>query len=139
MAQDAILHVLLTVYAKPVAPGARGRLRGARRHGPPQEIPDGPIRVQRRVSCRGVLQVCRQRVHVGPPHAGTTVTVEVDDTYCRILDQHDTMPTVVPRTNLRGVRLSHLQGQRCRPGSGDRPSLRDRIKGRSSVQHQRGN
>jgi hypothetical protein len=65
------------------------------------------------VSCRGVLQVCRQRVHVGPPHAGTTVAVEVDDAYCGILDQHDTMLTVVPRTNTEEVTRYKAYGHKA--------------------------
>ncbi len=41
--------------------------------------------------------------HVGLPRAGKTVTAELDDTCFRILDQHDTMLTVVPRTDTAEV------------------------------------
>ena len=37
------------------------------------------------------------------PHAGKAVIVEVDDTCFRILDQHETMLMVVPRTNTEEV------------------------------------
>jgi hypothetical protein len=55
-------------------------------------------RVQRRVSRRGGIQVVGQRVQVGFRHAGATVTVEVDDTVLRVLDQHGEVITVVART-----------------------------------------
>ncbi len=59
--------------------------------------------MQRRVSCRGSLQVIGQRIHVGFHHAGTTVTIEVDDTQLRVLDQHDQVLTVVARTSRKEV------------------------------------
>jgi hypothetical protein len=89
----------------PIAPKALGRLHGARLAGPPPQIPDGPVRVYRRVSSRGALQVCRQRVHVGLPHAGKTVTVGVDDICFRIL---------VPRTNTEEVTRYKAYGHRSR-------------------------
>ena len=117
--EEHLVHViadgqLWRTTATPVAPEARGRLRGARVAGPPPKLPQGPLRVQRRVSCRGGIQVCRQRVHVGLPHAGKTVTVEVDDTTFRILDQHETMLAVVPRTNTEEVTRFKAYGHRGR-------------------------
>jgi transposase InsO family protein len=97
----------------PVPVAARGRLRGARVAGPPPALPNAPVRVHRRVSCRGAIQVCRQRVHVGHQHAGLTVTVEVDDTTFRILDQHETMLAVVPRTNTEEVSRFKAYGHRA--------------------------
>jgi hypothetical protein len=61
------------------------------------------VRVQRRVSSRGGIQVAGQRVQVGFRHAGATVTIEVEDTVLRILDQHDEVLTVVPRTSRKEV------------------------------------
>ncbi len=104
---------LWRTMASPITAEARGRLRGARVAAPAPELPDGPVRVQRRVSSRGALQVCRQRVHVGLPHAGKTVTVEVDDTCFRILDQHETMLTVVPRTNTEEVTRFKAYGHKA--------------------------
>jgi transposase InsO family protein len=117
--EDQLVHVvadgqLWRTMPCPVPVAARGRLRGARVAGPPPAIPGGPVRVQRRVSCRGGIQVCRQRVHVGLPHAGKTVTVEVDDTSFRILDQHETMLAVVPRTNTEEVTRFKAYGHRGR-------------------------
>jgi len=59
--------------------------------------------VQRRVSSRGGIQVVGQRVQVGFRHAGATVTIEVDDTVLRVLDQHDEIITVVPRSSRKEV------------------------------------
>jgi transposase InsO family protein len=116
--EEHLVHVvadgrLWRTLPSPVQPEARGRLRGAHVAGPPPQLPDGPVRVHRRVSSRGALQVCRQRVHVGLPHAGKTVTVEVDDTCFRILDQHDTMLTVVPRTNTEEVTRYKAYGHKA--------------------------
>jgi len=55
------------------------------------------------VSSRGGIQVVGQRVHVVFRHAGATVTIEVEDTVLRGLDQHDDILTVVPRTSRKEV------------------------------------
>jgi hypothetical protein len=106
--EEQLVHVIAAgalwrTLPSPIPADARGRLRGARLAGPPPNPAERPTRVQRRVSCRGGIQVCRQRVQVGFPHAGKTVTVEVNDTCFRILDQHGTMLKVVPRTNTTEV------------------------------------
>jgi hypothetical protein len=80
-------------------PAKRARLQGARQPGPPPQVRSGPVRVERRVSSRGGIQVIRQRVHVGMGHAGRTVTVEVDEHHLRVLDHNDELLTVVARTN----------------------------------------
>jgi hypothetical protein len=84
-------------------PTARARLQGARLAGPPPAPAAAPIRVQRRVSSRGGIQVIGQRVTVGFHHAGATVTIEVEDTMLRVLDEHDQVLTVVPRTSRKEV------------------------------------
>lgn len=86
-------------------PTDRARLRGARIAGPPPAPApaDTPIRVQRRVSSRGGIQVVGQRVHVGFHHAGQTVTIEVEDTVLRVLDAHDQILTAVARTSRNEV------------------------------------
>ncbi|MFD1054466.1 IS481 family transposase [Terrabacter terrigena] len=106
--EEHLIHVVLDgllwrTLPSPLEPEARGRLRGARLAGPAPTVAQDPPRVQRRVSCRGGIQVCRQRVHVGLPHAGTIVTVEVDQRRFRILDEHDTIIKTVPRTNTQEV------------------------------------
>jgi transposase InsO family protein len=106
--EPALLHVIVDgqlwrTLPFTLPPDQRARLRGARIAGPPPALPDTPVRVQRRVSCRGGIQVVGQRVQVGFRHAGATVTVEVDDTVLRILDQHDNVITVVARTTRKEV------------------------------------
>jgi hypothetical protein len=58
--------------------------------------------VQWKVSSRGGIQVCNQRLQVGMTHACKIVTVEVDQTVLRILDSAGTVPTVVPPDQHRG-------------------------------------
>ena len=95
--------VLWRTIAFALPPTDRARLRGARLAGPPPVPATTPIRVQRRVSSRGGIQVVGQRVQVGFHHAGATVTIEVEDTMLRVLDQHDTVLTVVARTSRKEV------------------------------------
>jgi hypothetical protein len=81
----------------------RARLRGARIAGPPPALAATPVRVQRRVSSRGGIQVVGQRVQVGFRYAGATVTIEVEDTVLRVLDQHDEVLAVIARTTRKEV------------------------------------
>jgi transposase InsO family protein len=80
-------------------PAKRARLQGARQPGPRPSPRPGPIRVQRRVSSRGGIQVIGQRIHVGMGHAGHTVTVEVDEHILRVLNDNDEALTVTARTS----------------------------------------
>ena len=117
--EEQLLHViadglLWRTIPLPIPVQARERIRGAKLAGPPPRPPDGPARVQRRVSERGSIQVCRQRVQVGLPHAGQTVTVDVEETRFRVLDQNETMLTVVPRTNTREVTRHKAYGHTSR-------------------------
>ena len=103
-----LVHVIVDgklwrTIAFALPPTDRARLRGARLAGPPPVPADTPIRVQRRVSSRGGIQVVGQRVTVGFRHAGATVTIEVEDTMLRVLDQHDHVLTVVARTSRKEV------------------------------------
>lgn len=103
-----LLHVitdglLWRTMPLPIPSQARGRIRGARLAGPPPAATDGPVRVYRRVSERGAVQVCRQRVQVGLPHAGQTVAVDVEESRITVFDQDETVLTVVPRTNRQEV------------------------------------
>jgi hypothetical protein len=77
----------------------RARLQGARQPGPPPAPRPGPVRVQRRVSSRGGIQVIGQRVHVGIGHAGQTATVDVDEHILRVLDDNNEALSVVARAN----------------------------------------
>jgi transposase InsO family protein len=90
----------------------RARLHGARPAGPPPTPPSGPVRVQRLVSCRDGIQVIGQRVQVGLPHARKTVTVEVDDTTLRVLDEREKILKVVSRTTTEEVTRHKAYGHR---------------------------
>jgi hypothetical protein len=59
--------------------------------------------VQRKVSCRGGIQVCNQRVTVGFGHARKIVTVDVDQTVFRIFDSAGILLATVARTNTQEV------------------------------------
>lgn len=65
-----------------------GRLTRVRRATTPlaPPPPSGPQRVHRRVPTDGVVMVAGQRLRVGRTHAGTIVTVVVDDHHFRVLD-----------------------------------------------------
>jgi transposase InsO family protein len=95
--------VLTRTMPAPVPADQRHRIRDARLAGPLPAPPAGPTRVQRKVSSRGGIQVCNQRVQVGMTHARKIVTVEVDQTLFRILDSTGTVLTVVVRTNTQEV------------------------------------
>jgi hypothetical protein len=81
---------------------ASARLRDARPAGLPPQPPAEPVRVERRISCRGALEVAGQRIHVGVVHAGRTVTVEASDTTWRIY-HGDELLTEVARTSTKPI------------------------------------
>ena len=60
-------------------------------------VPTAALSVQRKVSSRGGIQVAGQRIQVGFPHAGKTVTIELNDTTLRIFDKNGELITTVPR------------------------------------------
>jgi transposase InsO family protein len=78
--------VLLRSLPNPLTPADLTRIRDARPAGPPPQPAPEPVRVERRVSCRGSLAVARQRIHVGMTHAGLTVTVETSGNTFRVYD-----------------------------------------------------
>ena len=82
----------------PIPPGQRHKLQGVRLAGP-EPLPPQAQAVQRKVSSRGGIQVARQRIQAGFPHAGKIVTVELDGTTLRIIDQHGELLTTVPRAS----------------------------------------
>jgi hypothetical protein len=79
--------------------GKRARLQGARQPRPLPPPRTNPVRVGRRVSSQGAIQVINQRIHVGKTHAGRAVTVEIDEHLLRVLDDQGQVLTVAPRTN----------------------------------------
>jgi hypothetical protein len=76
--------VLLRSLPNPLTPAEQARIRDARPAGPPPQPAPEPVRVERRVSCRGALVVAGQRIHVGMTHAGRTLTVESTDHTFRV-------------------------------------------------------
>ena len=91
--QDGILWRTLPC---PIPPGQRHKLQGVRLAGP-QPLPPASRIIQRKVSSRGGIQVARQRIHVGLPHAGRIVTIELGDTTLRVTDPSGDLLTTVPR------------------------------------------
>jgi transposase InsO family protein len=92
--------VLLRSLPNPLTPAEQARLRDARPAGPPPQPAADPVRVQRRVSCRGTLVVAHQRIHIGIRHAGQTLDVEEADTTWRIY-QGDHLLAEAPRTTTK--------------------------------------
>jgi transposase InsO family protein len=93
LTQDGLLWRTLPC---PIPPGQRHRLQGVRLAGP-APLPEATATVQRRVSCRGGIQVARQRIHVGMTHAGKIVTVVTENNSFRLVIDGETVRTV-PRT-----------------------------------------
>jgi hypothetical protein len=95
LTQDSVLWRTLPC---PIPPGQRHKLQGVRLAGP-QPLPPASLVIQRKVSSRGGIQVARQRVQVGLPHAGQVVTVELGDTTLRVVHSNGELLTTVPRTS----------------------------------------
>ena len=92
--QDGVLWRSLPC---PISPGQRHKLQGVRFTGP-EPLPPAALTIQRKVSSRGGVQVARQRIQVGFPHTGQTVTIQFGDSILRIIDQHgELITTTVPR------------------------------------------
>jgi hypothetical protein len=94
--------VLLRSLPNPLTSSEQARIRDARPAGPPPTPASEPVRVQRRISCRGSLTVARQRIHVGMMHANRTVTVDSADHTFRVYDG-DELLTEVARTTTRPI------------------------------------
>jgi transposase InsO family protein len=97
--EAGLLHVGLDgvqvkTMPSPVPAAARVRLQGARPATTAFEPPQGPVVVQRRVSCRGGIQVTGQQVQVGLSHAGKVVTVLVHEAYLEVQDDQLPLKTV---------------------------------------------
>ncbi|MEU5726362.1 IS481 family transposase [Micromonospora sp. NPDC047738] len=95
-------RTLLRSLPNPLTPQEQARIRDARPAGPAPQPSPTPLRVERRVSSRGVLVIAGQKIHVGIGHAGRTVTVEDADTTFRVHDG-DQLLTEVPRTTTKPI------------------------------------
>jgi hypothetical protein len=93
-----------------------GRLYGARLAGMDRPVPAGPMRVQRRVSGRGVTQVAGQTLRVGFAHRHTLVDIDVHKTEFHIYDQAGELLAAVPRTSGKEVTRTKGYGVRDRIG-----------------------
>ena len=93
--------VLWRTLACPIPPGQRHRLQGVRLAGP-EPLPQADVTVQRRVSCRGGIQVAGQRIQAGMTHAGKIVTVTCENDSFRLVIDGETVG-VVPRTTSREI------------------------------------
>jgi transposase InsO family protein len=93
--QDGVLWRTLPC---PIPPGQRHKLQGVRLAGPEPLPPASPL-IQRKVSSRGGIRVARQRIHVGLPHAGRIVTIELGDTTLRVIDPNGELLATVPRNS----------------------------------------
>jgi transposase InsO family protein len=93
--------VLWRTLACPIPPGQRHRLQGARLAGP-EPLPQADVTVQRRVSCRGGIQVAGLRIQAGITHAGKIVTVTCENASLRLVIDGETVRTV-PRTTSREI------------------------------------
>jgi transposase InsO family protein len=110
---------LLRSLPNPLTLAEQARLRDARPAGPPPAPAPEPLRVQRRVSCRGALVVAKQRIHVGIVHAGRTLTVEAAESTWRVYDD-DVLLTEVARTTTKPIARFKVH----KPEPPRRPALR---------------
>ncbi len=95
-------------------PGQRHRLHGARLAGP-QPLPAASLTIQRKVSSRGGIQVARQRIQVGFPHAGQVVTIQLGDTTLRVTGQDGELTATVPRASNGEISRFEAYGTRRQP------------------------
>jgi hypothetical protein len=127
--QAGLDGVLVKAMPSPIPAAVRAHLQGARAATTAFQPPRGPVVVQRRVSCRGGIQVANQRVQVGLPHAGKVVAVRVHDARLGVVDDQ-VLLTTVPRTTHKQVtryqaaehQLQAQQVKRCQASTETQPS-----------------
>jgi hypothetical protein len=102
--------------ARAGAPALRPRLHGVRLASPERPVPAGPLRVQRRVSGRGVTQVAGQTLRVGYAHRHTLVDIDVHETEFHIYDRYGEPLAAIPRTSGNEVTRTKGYGVRDRIG-----------------------
>ena len=108
--------MLVRTLPAPVPPSLRRRLHGVRLASAHRPVPAGPLRVQRRVSGRGVTQVAGQTLRVGYAHRHTLVDIEVHESELHVYDQAGESLVVIPRTSGKEVTRTKGYGVRNRVG-----------------------
>ena len=108
--------VLVRTLPAPVPPSLRRRLHGVRLASPDRPVPAGPLRVQRRVSGRGVTQVAGQTLRVGFAHRHTLVDIDVHETEFHVYDHVGELLAAIPRTSGKEVTRTKGYGVRDRFG-----------------------
>ena len=98
----------------PVRPALRGRLHGVRLAGSDSPVAPGPLRVQRRVSSRGVTHVAGQTLRVGFAHRRTLVDIDVHESEFHVYDQAGELLTAITRTSGKEVTRTKGCGVRDR-------------------------
>lgn len=107
--------MLVRTLPCPIPPQRRAYISDAQLSPLPPTAPQDAVRVGRKVSARGSIQVCGQRVQVGMAHARTVVTVEVTDTTLHVLDHDGNRLRTVPRTTRKEVTRYKAYGTARRP------------------------
>jgi hypothetical protein len=102
--EGEVMHVIsdgeiVRTLACPVPQDKRLGLRGARLAEALVASPPSAITVERRVSCRGVISVASQRVHVGLVHAHKVVRVVAASDTFTVFDGDDELRTVKRTTS----------------------------------------
>jgi hypothetical protein len=108
--------VLVRTLPAPVPASLRRRLHGVRLAGPDRPVPAGPLRVQRRVSSRGVTQAAGQTLRVGYAHRHTLVDIDVHQTEFAVYDHTGELLAAIPRTSGKEVTRTKGYGVRDRVG-----------------------
>lgn len=106
--------VLVRTLPCPIQPERRAYISDAQLSPLPPKTPQGPVRVGRKVSARGSIQVCGQQIQVGMVHARTVVTVEVTDTTLHVFDEDGHRLRTVPRTTSKEVTRFKAYGTKNR-------------------------
>jgi hypothetical protein len=106
--------VLVRTLPAPVPPALRRRLQGVRLASPQPLVVSGPLRVQRRVSSRGVIQVAGQQLRVGFAHRHTLVDIDVHEAQFHIYDQTGERLVAIARTSSKEITRTKGYGGRDR-------------------------
>jgi transposase InsO family protein len=120
-----LIHVianghLIKTLPSPLAANEAKRLSGVRQATTP--LPpapaSGPQRVHRTVPLDGVVMVAGQRLRVGRTHAGTIITVVVEDHHFRVLDGESEL-SLHARTTTKAIRNFNAHRRPKRQASPD--------------------